>query len=223
MSPSAAPEGPAFAVGIDVQSARDCAVAVLDASATLVHTEWIPGDGGLEARLESLLVEFPMAAFGIDSPRMPLPEPRHWYWRSRAWSPRRPAEKGLGRHCEVVVKAYTVGNPQWTPLEGAAPEWMEIGFRIFRALAGRAPTHEVFPSAAYQQLRSEPEVQMTLTLENFRPGPKDMLDAAVAALCVREFEAGRGCEVGGGDGYGTIVLPRPLAAEARDVLRWPSG
>ena len=34
-----------------------------------------------------------------------------------------------------------------------------------------------------------------------------MLDASVAAVTVYEFVNGRGCEVGGEDDLGTIVLP----------------
>ena len=52
-----------------------------------------------------------------------------------------------------------------------------------------------------------------------------MLDAVVAAVTVHEFEAGRGAEVGGGDGLGTIVLPRAIAeTETKPgVLIWPQG
>ena len=54
------------------------------------------------------------------------------------------------------------------------------------------------------------------------PGPKDMLNAWVAAATVREFEEGRGAEVGGGESLGTIILPRPLPEPVIDeVLRWP--
>jgi hypothetical protein len=53
-------------------------------------------------------------------------------------------------------------------------------------------------------------------------GPKDMLDAYVAAFTVHEYLVGRGAAVGGGDGLGAIVLPRPIAAGASSaVLRWP--
>ena len=55
-----------------------------------------------------------------------------------------------------------------------------------------------------------------------RGHPKDMLDAAIGALTVREFEAGRGCEVGGGDGLGTIILPRPIPEPIEAVLTWPA-
>jgi len=55
-----------------------------------------------------------------------------------------------------------------------------------------------------------------------RPGPKDMLDARVAAGTVREFVEGRGTEVGGGDGLGTIILPRPLLESViKEILVWP--
>ena len=44
----------------------------------------------------------------------------------------------------------------------------------------------------------------------------------MAAATVREFEEGRGTEVGGGDGLGTIILPRPLPEpEIDEVTKWP--
>ena len=49
-----------------------------------------------------------------------------------------------------------------------------------------------------------------------------MLDAWVAAATVREFVEGRGVEVGGGDGLGTIIIPRPLPEPIiQEVLAWP--
>ena len=56
----------------------------------------------------------------------------------------------------------------------------------------------------------------------FARGPKDMLDAAIGALVVREFVAGRGCEVGGGDRLGSIILPRPLHQELASVMDRPT-
>ena len=50
-----------------------------------------------------------------------------------------------------------------------------------------------------------------------------MLDALVAAASVRELVKERGAEVGGGDGLGTIILPRPLPQPViKEVLEWPS-
>jgi len=49
-----------------------------------------------------------------------------------------------------------------------------------------------------------------------------MLDPWVAAATVREFVNGKGVEVGGGDGLGTIILPRPLPDPViNEVLEWP--
>jgi len=50
-----------------------------------------------------------------------------------------------------------------------------------------------------------------------------MLDAWVAAATVREFVTGNGTDVDGGDGLGTIILPRPLPNPIINaVLDWPS-
>ncbi len=49
-----------------------------------------------------------------------------------------------------------------------------------------------------------------------------MLDAWMAAATVREFVGGSGSQGGGGDGLGTIVLPRPLPEPViEEVLQWP--
>lgn len=121
------------------------------------------------------------------------------------------------------MKAHGMANPQWTPLESKAPEWMLVGFRIFAALTKAATVHEVFPTASYNMLEAAPEALLTMSFESFRPGPKDMLDAAIGALTVREFESGRGSEVGGGDGLGTIILPRPIPNPIEAVLTWPDS
>ncbi len=108
-------------------------------------------------------------------------------------------------------------------MAAAAPEWMRHGFAIFEALDGRAQTLEVFPSASYRMLSDTQELRVDMPLSGFLPGPKDMLDAVVAALTGMEFLAGRGQEVGGGDGLGTIVLPRRIAKPIDAVLRWPGS
>jgi len=98
---------------------------------------------------------------------------------------------------------------------------MQAGFALFAALDKRAPTYEVFPSASYTILQDDPPLRIGIRLNRFAPGPKDMLDAYVAAATVREFAQGRGCAVGGGDGLGEIILPRPLPKPIEEVLRWP--
>lgn len=174
--------------------------------------------------VQKLALQHADAVFAIDAPRMPLPAPRAWYWRNnRGWYRGADKEKGKGRHCEVVIKASNLANPQWTPLAGDAPEWMQHGFKAFESLQDRARALEVFPSASYRMLNECNEVQVGMPLKGFLPGPKNMLDAVVAAVTGMEFLAGRGQEVGGGDGLGTIVLPRPLASNSADVLHWPES
>ena len=220
MSEAASPER---FVGIDVQSVRPCAWAALDRAGRVVDCGWLPREPGELARAVGALADrMSPAAFGVDAPRQPLPGPRPWYWRRGAWRPRRPSERGDGRHCEVVVKAHDVGNPQWTPPRERAPAWMQLGFAIFEALRDHT-AHEVFPSASYRMLPATAGVELSLVFEDFRPGPRDMIDAMAAALTVLEFEEGRGQAVGDGDGLGAIVLPRPLDAPIEAVLRWPGA
>lgn len=210
-------------IGIDVQHARSCPFAVLDTGTQrIVENGWI-ATGDLVKEVQSLASRHEGAVFAIDAPRMPLLSPRTWYWRNKSgWYPGTGDEKGRGRHCEVVIKAYELANPQWTPLANDAPDWMRHGFKIFDSLEGRARTLEVFPSASYRMLAEDADVGVRIPLSGFLPGPKDMLDAIVAAVTGGEVLAGRGQEVGGGDGLGTIVLPRPIAKPACDVLRWPA-
>jgi predicted nuclease with RNAse H fold len=154
---------------------------------------------------------------------MPLVSKRQWYWSraERKWIPCK-AQKGNGRHCEVVISAHRLANPQWTPLEQDAPEWMKFGFTLYAALEGRTIVYEVFPTASYASLQANSDVRIDADFSACQPGPKDMLDAWVAAATVREFVEGRGVEVGGGDGLGTIIIPRPLPEPIiQEVLAWP--
>jgi hypothetical protein len=210
-----------FVIGIDVQAARGCPFAVLDASSRVVDSGWVAtGDIGKSA--QELSARYPDAVFAIDAPRMALPTPRAWYWRNKKWGQATGDEVGNGRHCEVVIAAHRLANPQWTPLAIAAPKWMQHGFAIFEALIGRAQTLEVFPTASYRILNEVKELRVDMPLAGFMPGPKDMLDSVIAAVTGHEFLAGRGQEVGGGDGLGTIVLPRPIIEPITDVMRWPN-
>jgi predicted nuclease with RNAse H fold len=87
---------------------------------------------------------------------------------------------------------------------------MQLGFRLYESLEGLAVVHEVFPTASYTLLQGNTDVRIDADFSACSPGPKDMLDAWVAGATVREFEEGRETEIGGGDGLGTIILPRPL-------------
>lgn len=207
-------------IGIDVQSAQDCPFAVINADAQVIDSGWLP-TSKLVKSVQELARSHPSATFAIDAPRTALPEQRAWYWTKSAWRRRSASDRGHGRHCEVVIAAHKLANPQWTPLAADAPEWMRHGFSIFKALEGIAPCLEVFPSTSYRMLNEVSGVRVDMPLSGFLTGPKDMLDAVVAAVTGREFLAGRGQEVGGGDALGTIILPRRIAVPITDVLTWP--
>lgn len=232
-------ETPVVYVGVDVQTRRGCALAALDADGAWLAGRWtapVPRATGGPARRAREAVAREVVEFcrffaragtvvvGIDAPRAPLAAARPWYWDGprRTWRPRVRAEKGLGRHADVVVAAAENVRIQWTPLaRGRRPGWMELGFAVFRAIEALGPgvrVHEVFPSVSYVQFARAPARVVHLELRDFARGPKDMLDAAVGAVTVREFVAGRGAEVGGCDGQGTIVLARPLPAGTPEAL-----
>jgi predicted nuclease with RNAse H fold len=211
-------------VGIDIQIRRNCCYAIIDDTGTLIDSGWLLR---AEADAVDLVKRFSGSGqvfVGIDAPRMPLTTKRQWYWNgnNRRWS-RRGDQKGNGRHCEIVISAHRLGNPQWTPLEEAAPEWIKLGFQLFIALEGFVTVLEVFPTASYALLKGNNDVRINADFSACQPGPKDMLDAWVAAVTVREFVEGRGTEVGGGDALGTIILPRPLQEPViAEVLKWPN-
>lgn len=211
-------------IGIDISERRGCAIAVLDARGRSVGARWAASEVGAVVDAVRALGDGTDVAIGIDAPRMPLPAPRPWYWSATAvgWRPREARDRGWGRHCEVVIASLGLAKPQWTPMAADAPPWMRLGFDLFDALAPIGPVHEIFPSAAYRQLDGCEDVRIELPLAGFADGPKDMLDAYLGAVAVREFLHGRGDVVGGGDGLGGIVLPRPVAAAPDTLLRWPA-
>lgn len=97
---------------------------------------------------------------------------------------------------------------------------MHLGFALFESLTLLGcQTYEVFPTAAYTQLAGS-DLRMTLHLGGLSAGPKDMMEAHIAAFTVREYLEGRGCSVGGGDGLGEIVLPVSVSRESL-VHVWP--
>ncbi len=222
-------------LGIDVQLKRPPAWMALDELLTQVDSGWLGevGDsfeticGEAVAVVERLQPSGHDVHIGIDSPRCPLPSPREWYWdgKKEDWRPRRPAEKGRGRHCEVIVSAAGLANPQWTPSLEDSPDWMRLGYALFETLeseaSGATALYEVFPSASYAMWHNDPNApRVTLDVSQFRAGPKDMIDATVAAMTVREYDQGRGTAVGR-DGLGSIVLPKPIPHAPAALLQWP--
>lgn len=209
-------------VGIDVQIKRDCSFAVLDSGGTLVNSGWFRSPAQISRILQESATGRELM-IGIDAPRTALKKPREHYWdgSKRSWRRRRPSDRGLGRHCEVVIKAHNIANPQWSPIEGNEPEWMRLGFALFESLQKIGHVYEAFPSASYRLLHNVTAPKVSIDFSQFLPGPKDMLDAITAAVTVKEFAGGRGAAVGGGDALGTIILPRPLQDPIPEVLTWP--
>ena len=119
--------------------------------------------------------------------------------------------------------ALGLANPQWTPSLEGSPDWMRLGYALFDSLGAVASAvHEVFPSASYTMWQNDTNSpKMTINVSHFQPGPKDMIDAAVAAMTVHEYQQGRGAAVGN-DGFGAIVLPKPISDAPVSLLRWPS-
>ena len=218
-----------YVAGVDVQIERGLAFCVLTRDADFYCSGWIDVHTFEQAAHDLRDVFWDVCAgdvsqlsIGLDAPRMPLPNPRKFFWekKNKTWRSKHPSEKGYGRHCEVMIKALNLGNIQWTPTLENAPEWMKLGFILFEGLTDFEHVYEVFPSAAYRMFNQDTETRMTIPLAHFIRGPKDMLDAATAALSVLEFERGFGMEIGGGDGFGTIVLPRPIEIHSA-VSSWP--
>ncbi|MBC7672340.1 MAG: hypothetical protein H7247_07960 [Polaromonas sp.] len=219
---------PSMFVGVDVQVKRGCSFYAITAAGDHVDSGWLPSHTApedLRHLLCRLTSDAPSRiAVGIDAPRCPLDERRQWSWSGKrgAWSSA-PNAVGAGRHCEVVISAQRLANPQWTPLRHSAPEWMQLGFALFERLADLPHVYEVFPSAAYTQLANDATAMLPICFAGFLPGPKDMLDAAIGALVVRDYLDGKGCAVGGGDGLGSIILPRPLRSSHAKLADWPSA
>ena len=221
-----------FFMGIDVQIRRDCPFAILDNEGICISSGWLKGNTYDEICQDSIstINDFEKKAnaslaIGIDSPRIPLSSPRKYYWVGNKgdWRKRRSRDKGYGRHCEVILKGLNLANPQWTPMKGDCPEWMQLGFSLFDCLKNREEVFEVFPTASYSILKGRSTPKVTIDFSNFIPGPKDMIDACVSAITVLEFMERRGCELGGGDGLGKIILPGKLGiSDTHPILKWPN-
>jgi hypothetical protein len=222
-------QDPSICVGIDIAEKRGCAYYAIDNEGRYVTSGWLTGRAtevvdGVKWLARALSDSYVGgAAIGIDSPRVPLTSPRGWYWGRSAWRERVASEVGRGRHCEVVVAAAKLANPQWTPSLEHAPAWMRLGFLLFEALIDYSHVYEIFPSASYTMLMTDESPLASLVFKGFAPGPKDMLDALVGAVTVREYVSGRGCAIGGGDGLGQIILPRAMTAGVSpSLLTWPT-
>lgn len=201
-----------YFAGIDVQINRGCCYYILDKNKRYVSSGWI--NDRIPQSFRKLFLEISdgditKIAIGIDAPRMPIKKlrKRSFDKKTNSWIIK--GDEKLGRECEVIIKSYNIANPQWTRTLKDSHDWMKLGFSIFDSLKDFPFVYEVFPSASYKMLEKE-NIKYELCLNKFTGGVKDMLDASVAAITVYEFVSGRGCEVGGEDGLGTIVLPRKV-------------
>ena len=201
-----------YFTGIDVQIKRGCSYYIIDEDKNYVASGWMKENipqSFINFFLKLTNNNLEQIAIGIDAPRMPIKKLRTRYFdkTKNIWIEKSNASNG--RECEVIIKSYNLANPQWTRTYRDSPEWMKLGFSIFDSLKDFQFIYEVFPSASYKMLEKE-RLKYELCLNDFVSGVKDMLDASVAAITVYEFVNGRGCEVGGEDGLGTIVLPRHI-------------
>lgn len=201
-----------YFAGIDVQIERGCCYYIIDEFKKYVESGWVTEN--IPQSLKDIFLRISNntpnnIAIGIDSPRMPINKLRRRSFDKKTNSWIEKGEAKLGRECEVIIKSYNIANPQWTRTIKDSPDWMKLGYSIFKKLKDFPFVYEVFPSASYKMLEKE-NVKYELCLNNFSSGVKDMLDASVGAITVYEFINGRGCEVGGEDGLGTIVLPRAI-------------
>jgi len=201
-----------YFAGIDVQINRGCCYYILDKNKKYVASGWIKEN--IPQSFNNLFLELTnnnleQIAIGIDAPRMPIKKPRSRNFNKQTNSWTENSDAKVGRECEVIIKSYNIANPQWTRTYKDSPDWMKLGYSIFNSLKEFPFVYEVFPSASYKMLSKE-NVKYELCLNEFHSGVKDMLDASVAAFTVYEFADGQGCEVGGGDGLGTIVIPRKI-------------
>lgn len=215
-----------YFIGIDVQTARGCPFAVLDEGAKVVEDGWVNSEEPEQAvkAFKQVVDRYPpdlnTVALAVDAPRTPLTSPREWYWNGGRWRRCGPKDQGAGRHCEVVVAAHRLANPQWTPSRPPFPAWMELGFAIFLQLGSRCRVYEVFPSASYRMLEGDDLTTITVRLGNFAPGGKDMLDAYVAAATLREFLQGRGARSEAATGWARLFCPGPYV---RQSMKFCSG
>jgi predicted nuclease with RNAse H fold len=207
-------------VGIDVQIKRGIPVAVMDCAGRVVETLWLPAEKAAAGIEEVIFRLGPENCFvGIDAPRQPMPQLRTWSCTRGEWMP---CKGNRGRHCELVVNALGLANPQWTPLADEAPEWMQLGFDLFQSDEKTgAKIFEVFPTATYRALDAAKDSEsINIPLTGMSPGPKDMLDAIAGAFTVWRYVEGKGSAVGGGDGLGEIILPTVITKE-HPIHRWP--
>lgn len=201
----------ALLVGVDVQG--DTLIVALRRDgvflppATVAEVAYGVRDYALQHRQH----EHEQVVVAIDAPRHYLAAPRQWALNGAGnqWVPAN-LPHGWGRHCEIVVRRLGLANPQWTPIAAHPRPWITLGQQVFAVCqeAGFA-TIECFPGATYTRLGQMVNQNLHIPGAVFAYNrlAHDILDACVAAYTAEFFVAGNATELGGGDGYGTIVVP----------------
>ena len=201
-----------YFAGIDVQIKKGCCYYIIDNMNKYIDSGWVKSNNIKDFKeIFSMYTDKNLEdiAIGIDAPRLPLDKLRNRYFNriNKSWTVK--TVESIGRECEVIINSYRIANCQWTNTYDKSPDWMKLGFSIFENLKKFPFLYEIFPSASYTMLKDDSPTY-EISLKNFKSGVKDMLDASVGALTVKEFIEGRGEEVGGEDGLGTILLPRKI-------------
>jgi len=147
----------------------------------------------------------------IDAPRYYLTGIRFWCLNDAGvWVG---TDLNSGRHCEILVRRLGLANPQWTPNVNQPIPWITLGQQVFTTCDAEGfTTIECFPTASYTRFGQMNNIDLNIPGGMFAYNrlAHDILDACVAALTAELFMVGNATELGGGDGYGTIVVPGVL-------------
>ena len=198
-------------IGLAPGLAGRTAFAILDGAGNFLDAGFFEGSlpTELTRQIEAGLASGLAVVFGVDAARHALTRLRYWNWEPTAehWV-RLLRGADTGRHAEIILRAHGFRGTRWSVT--AAPIYQAL-----QALPGTV-IYEVCAEAAFQAMDPgspppEPSAAAGASLEH----------ATLAATTSREFFAGRGQEIGGGDGLGTIILPRPLRRRVEGVLEWP--
>jgi hypothetical protein len=119
--------------GIDVQISRGCCYYIINQNNKYVVSGWIKEN--IPQTFNKLLLEISnnqpdTISIGIDAPRMPIRKLRTRYFDRKINSWVEKTKQSVGRECEVIIKSYSIANPQWTKTLAESPEWMKLGYNI---------------------------------------------------------------------------------------------
>jgi predicted nuclease with RNAse H fold len=201
----------ALLVGVDVQGDELIVAFRRDGRfmppARVVATAVEVRDRALELRQDAQ----ERVVVAIDAPRRYLTTPRlRRLNKAGVWVA---ANLPAGRHCEIIVRRLGLANPQWTPPATQPIPWITLGQQVFTVCEAAGFTAiECFPRASYTRFGQMDNIDFDIPSRMFAHSrlAHDILDACVAALTADLFVAGQATDLGGGDGYGTIVVPGVL-------------